>query len=183
MHTIAKHLGVSATALYRHIPSKQALIELCTDTISEKVSLPITMKWEPFLYELAREYRRVALSMPGSVEFIRYVGLQTPEALKVVEHSLGVMRQAGFNPEAAFMSVAGVISHATDMVLHEEQDLKKREALMKENASPPNLPEVLAPFPNTLWALGDNFMIDHEHNFETGLKIIIEGIKSVYDMK
>ncbi|WP_373282349.1 TetR family transcriptional regulator [Pseudovibrio denitrificans] len=24
MHTIAKHLGVSATALYRHIPSKQA---------------------------------------------------------------------------------------------------------------------------------------------------------------
>lgn len=174
MHQVAKALGVSTTALYRHVANKDELIALCTDLVSQDVMTPRTEDWKAFLYELSRAYRQAALARPGSVEFMRYVGMQTPHAIGVFDHALGILRKAGFDREAAFMAVAGVISHATDMVLHEE--LAKQRAIDQESLDL----AALASLPNVLWAMESGAGFDHEQNFETGLQIIIEGIEVVF---
>ncbi len=177
MHKVAKALGVSATALYRHVENKEALIALCTDLVSQRVELPQTSNWEAYLYALARAYRTAALSLPGSVEFLRYVGFHTPHALKVFDHALGVLREAGFAPDAAFMATAGVVSHATDMVLH--QELAERKAADMANIDL----SLLEQTPNVIWSMQSGVGFDHEQNFEVGLQIIIEGIRTVNNRK
>lgn len=169
MHKIAKTLGVSATALYRHVASKEELIFLCADQITGTVTTPDTQDWQTYLYALARAYRTAALQAPGSVEFLRHVGLQTPHGLRLMDHALGVMRNAGFGPEGAFMAVAGVISHATDMVLHQELAERRTGNVQGE------ISVDLDVFPNVLWAMSEGVGTDHDRNFEVGLRIIVEG--------
>lgn len=170
MHKIAKTLGVSATALYRHVASKEELIFLCADRITSTVTPPDTEDWQTYLYALARAYRTAALQTPGSVEFLRYVGLQTPHGLHLMDTAIGVMRNAGFEPEGSFMAVAGVISHATDMVLHQELAERRADEVHGENVAG------LDAFPNVLWAMSEGVGTDHDRNFEVGLRIIVEGV-------
>lgn len=174
MHRVAKKLGVSTTALYRHVKDKEELIALCTDRVSRGVKLPDTDNWKQYLGELSHAYRNAALEIPGSVEFVRYVGMQTPYALMVFDHALGVMKDAGFEGEAAFMAVAGVVSHATDMVLH--QELAERRQAESEDVDLKSLSNV----PNVIWAMQGGTGFDHQRNFETGLQIIIAGVDSVF---
>ena len=172
MHKIAKTLGVSTTALYRHVASKEELIYLCADQVTGRVATPEQVEWQAYLFALARGYRTAALQAPGSVEFLRYVGLQTPHGLRLMDHSLGVMRNAGFEPEGAFMAVAGVVSHATDMVLHQELAERRAEASKIGDLTGQD------DLPNVIWAMSAGVGTDHDRNFEVGLQIIVEGVKA-----
>ena len=170
MHKLAKTLGVSATALYRHVTSKEDLIFLCADQVTGNVTTPDIQDWQAYLYALARAYRNAALQWPGSVEFLRYVGLQTPHGLRLMDHALGVLRNAGFGPEGAFMAVAGVVSHATDMVMHQELAEQRAKETQRSDVTD------LDALPNVIWAMSEGVGADHERNFEVGLRIIVEGV-------
>lgn len=180
MHSIAKELGVSTTALYRHISSKDELVTLCTDTISQRVLLPQTNNWEEMLYGMARSYRKEIKAVSGSVNFIRQVGLTTPSACAIADTVLRTLKQSGFSPEGASIALAGVFSHTTDMILHEEQTLKQLEQ-SEENATD-FLNHITETFPNVAWAMKEASIHDHENNFEVGLQIIIEGLKVVFPL-
>ena len=176
MHTIARRLNVAVSALYRHIGSKDELLLLCTDIVSQKIVLPETDSWQEHLRVLARNYRKVTLSMPGSVEFVREVGLTTPAACAVVDRSIAVLRESGFQGDLAYMTCIGMISHATDMALHEEQD--RRNVSLRGGAE---VEEVLRAmkdqYPNIGWALAGDFLLNREEYFELGLRVYINGIE------
>ena len=171
MHAIARKMDVAVSALYRHIASKDDLLLLCTDIVSQKIVLPETDSWQGHLRALARSYRKVTLSMPGSVEFVREVGLTTPAACAVVDNSIGILRQSGFPGDLAYMTCIGMISHATDMALHEEQDLRggaEAEEVLRTMS---------VTYPNIGWALSGNFALNREEYFELGLRVYIDGIE------
>jgi AcrR family transcriptional regulator len=177
MHAIARRLGVAVSALYRHVESKDELLLLCTDIVSQKIIPQETDSWQDHLRVLARSYRKVTLSMPGSVEFVREVGLTTPAACAVVDWSLGVLSRSGFPGNLAYMTCIGMISHATDMALHEEQD--RRNAGLRGGAEAEEvLRERSQTYPNIGWALSGNFTLDREEYFELGLRVYIDGIEA-----
>ena len=68
MHSIGKQLGVSATALYRHVSSKEELISLCCDHVMERVGSSDDKEWTSYLLSFATNFRKALLSRPGSVE-------------------------------------------------------------------------------------------------------------------
>jgi AcrR family transcriptional regulator len=176
MHAIARKLDVAVSALYRHIGSKDDLLLLCTDIVSQKIILPETDNWQSHLRALARSYRKVTLSMPGSVEFVREVGLTTPAACAVVDRSIGILRQSGFPGDLAYMTCIGMISHATDMALHEEQD--RRNAGLRGGDEPEEVLRKLSEtYLNIGWALSGSFALDREQYFELGLRVYIDGIE------
>jgi hypothetical protein len=128
------------------------------------------------LRALARSYRKVTLSMPGSVEFVREVGLTTPAACAVVDSSIGILRQSGFPGDLAYMTCIGMISHATDMALHEEQD--RRNAGLRGGAEAEEVLRTMSvTYPNIGWALSGNFALNREEYFELGLQVYIDGIE------
>lgn len=176
MHAIARKLGVAVSALYRHVGSREELLLMCTDIVSQKVKLPKSDSWQNFLRAMCRNYRKVTLSMPGSVEFVREVGLTTPAACAVVDRTIGVLKKAGFRGDLAYMCCIGMISHATDMVLHEEEDARNAELRAGAEAESV-LRKMKNRYANIGWALADDFALDREAYFELGLKIYIDGIE------
>ncbi|PSW22096.1 TetR/AcrR family transcriptional regulator [Photobacterium sanctipauli] len=176
MHSLGKQLGVSATALYRHVSSKDELIILCCDYVMEKVALPKETEWDQYLYTFARNFRMALLSLPGSVEFIRYNQQFTPKTSILANDALGVFRQAQFDAEVGFMAFASVFTKVTDIVQHQEQAQQRHT-----DSEQQMLPSVDAEkLPNLAWLLSQTKPVDYDRYFEDGIKITIEGLKAVY---
>lgn len=176
MHALGKQLGVSATALYRHVSSKEELIVLCCDYVMERVAIPKEAEWEQYLYAFARNFRKVLLSIPGSVEFIRYNQQFTPATSVLANDVLGVFREAQFGAEEGFMAFASVFTRVTDIVQHQEQ--AERLQLNAENQEAESVDA--EKLPNLAWLLKQTKPVDYERYFEDGIKITIEGLKVVY---
>ncbi|USE03651.1 TetR/AcrR family transcriptional regulator [Vibrio sp. SCSIO 43133] len=179
MHTLGKQLGVSATALYRHVSSKEELIVCCSDYVIEKIELPQEKEWDKYLYAFAENFRSVLLSYPNSVEFVRYNQQFTPASSVLANDVLGVFRKSGFEAEVGFMAFASVYTRVTDIVQHQEQ--AKLQPQTASNQEPSSL--IDNTLPNLAWLLKQTKPVDYEKYFVDGIKITIEGLKVVYSQR
>ncbi len=122
MHRVARHLGVSTTALYRYVDSKEALLAAAMDAFCERLALPpADLPWRAYLRGLALAFRNTLLAMPGAAEYGTAVGPATPAAFAIVERSLAVLRRAGFTPEDGWRAYRLVVGHAFHCVQGEER--------------------------------------------------------------
>lgn len=175
MHSLGKQLGVSATALYRHVDSKESLIVDCCDHIMEQVPLPQESSWEEALYSFSRSFRQTLLATPGSVDFIRHNQQFTPSSSVLVDHILGIFIEAGLKLDIGFMAFASVFTRVTDIVQHQEQSQR-----LTEQASP-TVPHMdVQHLPNLAQFLSQTQAVNYDQYFEDGIKITIEGLKAVY---
>lgn len=174
MHAVAKQLGVSATALYRYVNSKEELVLLCCDHIIAKVTLHDEKDWEKYLYKFAFHFRAVLLSIPGSVSFIRYNQQFTPASSALTDHTLGIFREAQFEAETGFMAFASVYTRVTDIVEHQEQ----ADSYCHDNTEGQKADT--KKFPNLAWLLKTAKPVDYDKYFEDGIKVTIEGLKIVF---
>lgn len=179
MHSIGKQLGVSATALYRHVGSKDELITECCDFVMGQVEIPYELKWEDYLYHFAQNFRKVLLTIPGSVEFIRYNQQFTPASSILVDNMLGVFRLQGFEAQTAFMAFATVFTRVTDIVQHQEH--------AEQFANNPKQPiqDFIneAKLPHLVWLLKQTEPVNYDRYFDDGINISIEGLKAVYNQR
>ncbi|EOD9427213.1 MULTISPECIES: TetR/AcrR family transcriptional regulator [Vibrio] len=172
MHALGKQLGVSATALYRHVGSKEALVDLCCDYVLGKVALPQEKDWEAYLYTFAKNFRQALMSIPGSVAFIRHSQSFTPASSIIVNDILGIFREAKFEAEVGFMAFASVYTRVTDIVEHQEQAARNK---------PQSLPELDdEQLPHFAWLMSQAKPVNYEKYFDDGIRITIEGLKAVY---
>ena len=178
MHAISRELGVSVSALYRHVASKEDVLFQCADEVSKRVELPETEDWKEYIRSLARSYRKVVLSLPGSVEFVRVIGLATPAACAVINQSLSVLKHAGFEGKIAYIICIGLISHAIDLALQEEQS---NEGAKPNGGIAPatKLAGLADEYPEIAWALAESGAVDQDEYFETGLDVYISGLENV----
>ncbi|GAD80759.1 TetR/AcrR family transcriptional regulator [Vibrio ezurae] len=176
MHGLGKSLGVSATALYRHVASKEELIHECCDFIIESVEIPKQDRWESYLYEFSKNFRNSLLAIPGSVEFIRYSQQFTPSSQKLVNDALAVFLKENFEVQDGFMAFTSVYTKVTDIVQHQEQS----ERLQTQGQVPPECLPDASEFPNLFLLLSEVKPVDYNAYFEAGIKITIEGLKAVY---
>ncbi len=176
MHGLGKSLGVSATALYRHVESKDELIHECCDFIIKSVEIPRQTQWEPYLYEFSKNFRRSLLAIPGSVEFIRYSQHFTPSSQKLVNDSLDVFLKDHFEVQEGFMAFSSVYTKVTDIVQYQEQSERLQAKVQKRSSYLPESSE----FPNLYLLLNEAKPVDYNAYFEAGIKITIEGLKAVY---
>ncbi|GAL20805.1 transcriptional regulator TetR family [Vibrio maritimus] len=175
MHSLGKELGVSATALYRHVDSKESLIVACCDYIMEQVPLPRESNWEETLYSFSRSFRQALLAIPGSVDFIRHNQQFTSSSCVLVDHILGFFIEAGLKPDVGFMAFASVFTRVTDIVQHQEQSLR-----LAKDPSPTVSHMDVQHLPNLAQFLSQTQAVNYDHYFEDGIKITIEGLKAVY---
>ncbi|GAK84532.1 hypothetical protein JCM19238_2100 [Vibrio ponticus] len=172
-------MGVSATALYRHVRSKEELIELCCDYVMAQVSIPDEVEWDKYLYVFADNFREVLLSTPGSVDFIRHNQTFTPASRVIVNDILGIFRQAQFDAEVGFMAFASVFTRVTDIVQHQEIAAKQIDSNDEQKHSQFDATKL----PNLAWLIKQTTPVDYDRYFADGIKITIEGLKVVYANK
>jgi len=172
MSAVARLLGVSTTALYRYVSSREALLDLCMDSFCERVELPEEdAHWRDYLADLSRSFRSVLHTMPGTAQYAFKLGPSTMSALHIVDRSLGFLLKAGFDGALAWQSYVAVIDHAITSVQKEELAHSNPESyrIIKDQMSPA--------FLSITKVLMDVLPADFEAGFETRLEMLLDGIE------
>jgi AcrR family transcriptional regulator len=111
MRTLGARLGVDASTLYYHVPSKAALHSMIVDAVMAGVDLSAD---DPShgpaerLIGAAGEFRRVLMLHPRAVPLVAARSLRTPTQLAGVEVMLGVLYEAGFSTIEAMVAVDAI---------------------------------------------------------------------------
>ena len=102
---LAAHLGVTPMALYRHVESKEALLDGLADLILGELELPGPQAddWRLQLRAVAQSFRAALVAHPGVVHILLSRPLFTPAAGRTADAMLGLLRGAGFPLEQAVL--------------------------------------------------------------------------------
>ncbi|HVW41823.1 MAG TPA: TetR/AcrR family transcriptional regulator C-terminal domain-containing protein [Amycolatopsis sp.] len=101
---LATEVGASRMALYRHVPDKNALLDLLADEIAAHHVIPgeaLDGPWPDRLRHLAHGMRRELRAYPGFAERLVTHGNATPGGLRIAETIADILAAAGLDSATA----------------------------------------------------------------------------------
>jgi AcrR family transcriptional regulator len=94
---LATELGVSPMALYRHLRSKDELLDAIADRALEAVgAAPAKGRWADRLGAQLRAHRAVLIQHPAALDVLTTRTPITPNTLRASEALIAILRSAGF---------------------------------------------------------------------------------------
>ncbi|MWB78014.1 TetR family transcriptional regulator [Pseudooceanicola sp. 216_PA32_1] len=113
LRAVAKALGVYPTALYWHVPNRNALVVEVIGHVLSEVVPPRDLPWEPWLRSFITSYRTVIRRHPNVAPLIGVQLLSNASVdLTMVEGVLKKLSEAGYSGEplvSAYNSVIGTM--------------------------------------------------------------------------
>ncbi|MQA06994.1 MAG: TetR family transcriptional regulator [Pseudonocardiaceae bacterium] len=100
---LAAETGASRMALYRHVPDKEALLEMVANAIADHEIIPEEARhgpWSRRLRHLAHGMRGQAVRYPGLADLIMTRGNHGPGGLRLAETILDILADAGLGEDA-----------------------------------------------------------------------------------
>jgi AcrR family transcriptional regulator len=178
MRRVAAHLGARTMSLYTHIDRKEDLLDLMYDRLVEEILVDddiFTGDWRAAISEIARKERASLLRHPWFRELVGRRSRIGPNALRHVEQSLAALDPLNLDPAKA-AQVVGAIDHfmlgyVMMEILHPQRGKSAVELdYIRELAATGDYPR-LTPLLDADWPHGGR------HNFELGLKWLLDGIE------
>lgn len=165
MRAVADEIGVTPTALYRHVEDKRALISLMVDAVVTEHALPApTGDWREDLWQMAQAMRAMTHAHPAVTELRRGHQIWTPTVLPLTERWMSIWAQSGLPLELAIR--AGITSSLAITGVVEEELLLSRMQRPKEAA--------LTWVPNARLAFG--IERDRDADFELIVRAVVDGV-------
>ncbi|MGR6922261.1 TetR/AcrR family transcriptional regulator [[Actinomadura] parvosata] len=189
MRRLGSRLGAGATSLYRHVASKDELLELALDAVYGELPLPDTGEWRTTVTEVARAMRATILRHPWLAAKLGDAGLAYlgPNMLRQSEFVLGVMEDAGFPLAEADQAVTTVMAYVVGISTGEaawlstvarsglsEQELTEKLWPAAEQAVQ-NYPRLRARYAQQR---GDDTSGANQDTFEYGLQRVLDGLQA-----
>lgn len=129
MRNLAKELGVYPTAIYWHIPSRNAIIAAVISDVLRDITPPLSSDWKEWLKTLFRNYRYAIRRHPNVAPLI---GVQLVSNLSVdlgmIERILTILTQAGCLPRRLPTAYNAVIATMVGFTTQEFAMVPKEEA-------------------------------------------------------
>ena len=192
MRRLATALKIQAPSLYWHFPNKQALLDGMADAIFGAVSLPRNLKgknpkdksWDERLKAVFRAIRRAFLAHRDGARVFAGTYVPTDNVLRVVEAMMALMQEAGASPKLSSDGAFSLVYYVLGFTM-EEQGLDPRTGgpldLANRQAKFANLAAMK--YPSIHAALHHMFDNDLDDRFETGLDLLISGLKARIDTR
>lgn len=181
MRRLGQELGVEAMALYKHVPSKAALLDGMVATVLGEMEMPPAEPehWHEGARAVARAYRRLAHAHPHLFPLVVTRPLTAPEALRPLEAALAILGGAGLG------SAATVAAFRT--IAHYVEGFALNEVSAAAPAGSPVSPELLAlvrgsaaaDYPSVAALVPAFADADADADFEFGLDCILAGLRRV----
>ncbi|MFF5207913.1 TetR/AcrR family transcriptional regulator C-terminal domain-containing protein [Streptosporangium sp. NPDC000396] len=174
MRKLGAALGVEAMTLYYYVPNKDAVLDgLVERVMTRAFAIDPRAGWQHLLRDFAVSLRRELLRHPGVLHLVATRPVTTPDAMRMLEAGVTVLREAGFGLREAFHVMNTVAMFTTGHCLAEVDP---------PGGTPPRVPEV-APeeFPNIAEAIqaGLGTPEDHQARFDLALDTLVEGFALV----
>ena len=172
MHAVAAQLGVTPPALYSHVSSREELLGLVAERLFEQIeaSLGDERDWRSWLGAFARavhdELGGSRLSIVAELDAVI-----AAVKVRVAEHGLGLLAEAGFSPDDAARAMWLVFRTAATAGTPEPaiQHQQQLDADLIGQEEHPNLVRVAA-------ATNHEDMAD---TFEADLDIVLDGLDAL----
>ncbi|MBF8191269.1 TetR/AcrR family transcriptional regulator C-terminal domain-containing protein [Nonomuraea sp. K274] len=192
MRRLGGRLGAGATSIYRHIASKDELIELAVDEVYGELVLPDVgdpAGWRAGVAQVAHRLRATILRHPWLAAKLGEAGLSYlgPNVLRRSEHLLALFEAAGFGLREADRAVNAVTAYVLGISTGEAawRSMVARSGQSEQEWADrlwPAAERAVEGYPRlrTLYAelRGGDPAEDNEAAFEYGLDRILDGLES-----
>lgn len=190
MRSLAEELGVSAMALYGHVANKDEILDAILDRMLERDALPpppAAAEWRIWTIEAAEGLRGVLTRYPALLDRYCRRPVGVPAALRRMELSLEVLRQAGFGGEACLAAYTTIHTYTLGFTALEiarkiaRHQTTARNPVAVTEASPHYWPALFAglpedEFPNLTRLTPDLTDFTSDAHFREGLLTVLEGL-------
>ena len=187
MRALGQALDCAATAVYWHVGSKLALIELVCDQAWGEIALPMLPAgdWREAATSLATEANCMFRRHPWVVELFGTVPTFSLNKARYDECALTVYEEAGFKGREADYAAAAVFTYVLGHALGNaaEQSLRRADAATTTRRSQPDAAawnEILSDLPRlrARVAAGADSAEAPQGSFDYGLERLLEGLES-----
>ncbi len=123
MSGVAAKLGVATQSLYRHVASRQELVNLTVNHLVTTWEFPEDEE-QPlaeWLYAYGQNTRRVLLEHPGLAGELQSIGPGKPEILYLTERTIDILVQRGCSPLTSFLLIGSVANATIAAVVRQER--------------------------------------------------------------
>ena len=134
MRAVGARLGAAAMSLYRHVPNKDALLELMADKVLGELPDPDPSgDWRTELHTFFLAFHDLLLEHPAVAHVMIEMTLAGPELSMRGEHVLACMLDAGFDEPTAAQMISALTWHTVGGSLyaiarrnpaHEDRDVR-----------------------------------------------------------
>jgi AcrR family transcriptional regulator len=171
MRTLAGALGVEAMSLYRHLASKEALLDgVAEQLLGEIQPRGVSSDWTEGVRGFARSVRGLAHEHPRAFALLATRALDGRGSLQPVEDLLASLRAGGFTPARAVAAYRVVAAYTRGYALSEIAGFSFDEATLTAEALGERFP--------TIRALGRHLASEPGRgSFQAGLELIISGLR------
>jgi AcrR family transcriptional regulator len=201
MRALAEQLGTGAASLYWHVGSKDGLLDLVFDKIIGEVAVPAAdpARWQEQLKEVARSQRATCLRHPYIVRLSIGRIPMGPNAIRLSERVLAIMRAGGLPPRLAVQGHLLLISAINGFTLDETgvgdppggagrsgpADAGETGAGPPDGTSPQEIADLAsgylrslpaAHFPNLVALAGEYALADNDERFGLLIDIFVDGL-------
>jgi AcrR family transcriptional regulator len=189
MRKLGARLNAGATSLYRHVATKDELMELAVDEVAAEIAVPPAggPDWRAAVTEAARSFRTTALRHPWLSSVLGQAGLAYlgPNLMSFSERLAALFTAAGF-PEPS-RAIDTVLSYVIGMSTTEaawlttvarsgetEADFIARLMPAAQRAAAPH-DHLSGSYADTATATGDPAAL-REAKFAYGLDVVLDGL-------
>jgi AcrR family transcriptional regulator len=170
MRMVADELGVSPMAAYRHVPSREALINLVTDRLAATVAVPDPSvgTWDERLRQIELDAFAARAAFPGQPDSAELAG--GPEHDRLAGGVLDILAEAGLTDEEAAVAFQVIWAYFMGQ-------LRVCEPLLRARADGDEVPET--PMAPSLARVMERAPASTpEGFFELGLDIFLDGLRA-----
>lgn len=179
MRTLAAKLNVTAMAIYRHVPNKADLLDQVLDAVLREVEVqpPGEAGWEEQILTIARSFRKALLAHPNAVAIFWSRPPKSPESLRLFEHGLASLHQAGFDNTTVVRAYYTLFTYTLGFI--GTAVTRQGEAGAENGTVAAEFYAGVSPeeYPLTVRLTQQMDMLD-ETQFEFGLQMIIAGLRT-----
>jgi len=186
MRRIGAELGSGATSLYRHVASKDELLDLVVDEVLGEAPLDDdpSRPWTERAASLARGIRDALRRHPGVAPLVITRVTRGPNAFAIADRLLGVLRSAGIDGAELGLAYQVILVWATGYGARDAQ-VALSEARAHETAEDRQaiLDAMFAAvprdvYPNLLATFDYVTELTADAQFEFGLRALLDGIEA-----
>ncbi len=185
MRRLGRHLGVEAMSLYKHVASKDEILDGIVDIVVSEIDLPSTeADWKTAMRQRAVSARQVLASHPWAIGMMESRAAMGPAAMRYTDAVIGSLRAGGFSVEMTAHAFLLLDSYIYGFVVQEtsfpfdttEETAEPAEAILQTHPADqyPHLAEMATEY---VTRPGHNYADE----FEFGLDLILDGLETHRD--
>lgn len=171
---IADQLGTGSATLYRHVTSREELLELLVDHVLGDVRQPpAELAWRTKVERLSAELRRVLLEHAELVPALATSPLLGPNAMRGADSGLANLLEGGYPPDVAVLAYRALLDYVLGTVFFDTSRFGRSGPRDRDSLDPGSIPTLRA----HEGAMG---AASGEEVFRFGLRALLDGIDRRY---